>query len=62
MSLIIMPFATELPEILNSVIWLKQNKDELAISNVLGAVVFQATIPTTIGILFTDWIFSKIIF
>lgn len=61
LSLIITPFATELPECINSIIWIKANKDALAFANVLGAVVFQSVVPFSIGILFTPWIFDKTI-
>lgn len=61
LALIITPFATELPETINSIIWLKQDKDDLALANVLGAIVFQATILFSIGILLTDWVFAKIL-
>ena len=30
-------------------------KDTLALANITGAVVFQSTIPVSIGLLFTDW-------
>ncbi len=55
LSLIITPVATELPEKVNSVIWSSQGKDTLAMGNITGAMVFQASIPCTIGILFTPW-------
>lgn len=58
LALIITPFATELPECVNSIIWLKQNKDDLALANILGAVVFQTTLLFAIGIILTAWIFS----
>ena len=61
LSLIITPFATELPECINSIIWTKQNKDELALANILGAIIFQSVIPMSIGILFTPWILNKTI-
>lgn len=60
LSLFITPFATELPECTNSIIWLKQDKDDLAIANVLGAIVFQAIIPMSIGIILTPWVFNNI--
>lgn len=59
LALLITPFATELPECINSIIWLKQGKDELAIANILGAVVFQTTLLFSIGIILTPWILSK---
>ena len=55
LSFIVTPFATELPECVNSIIWLKQNKDDLAMANVLGAVVFQTTILFSLGIILTPW-------
>jgi len=55
LSFIITPFATELPECVNSVIWLRQDKDDLALGNILGAVVFQATVLFSVGILLTSW-------
>ncbi|MBQ4646167.1 MAG: hypothetical protein IJB79_02345 [Candidatus Gastranaerophilales bacterium] len=61
-ALIITPFATELPECVNSLIWLKQNKDELALANILGAIVFQSTVLFSIGILLTPWNFSESLF
>ena len=61
LALIITPFATELPECINSIIWLKQGKDELAFANVLGAVVFQSTLLFSIGIFLTPWMFEKAI-
>jgi cation:H+ antiporter len=37
------------------VIWLRDNKDTLAIGNITGAMVFQSIIPVSIGVLFTPW-------
>jgi cation:H+ antiporter len=54
-ALVLAPLATELPEKFNSVIWLRDNKDTLAIGNITGAMVFQSTIPVSIGVLFTSW-------
>lgn len=61
LSLIITPFATELPECINSLIWVKNNKDDLAIFNVEGAIVFQAIIPMSIGIILTPFTPTKAI-
>lgn len=58
LSLIIAPIATELPEKFNSVLWVSQKKDTLALGNITGAMVFQSCIPTAIGILLTPWIFG----
>ena len=54
-SLVLAPLATELPEKFNSIIWMRDNKDTLALGNITGAMVFQSTIPVSIGILFTPW-------
>lgn len=58
LSLLITPVATELPEKLNSVLWISRRKDTLAFGNMSGAMVFQSAFPVTIGILFTDWSLS----
>lgn len=55
LSLIIAPIATELPEKFNSVIWVRQGKDTLALGNITGAMVFQSSIIPAIGILLTPW-------
>ena len=54
-SLLVAPLATELPEKFNSVIWIRRRKDTLAMGNMTGAMVFQASFPVTIGLLFTPW-------
>ncbi|HEY3524182.1 MAG TPA: hypothetical protein VGK63_10800 [Candidatus Limnocylindrales bacterium] len=50
LALVIAPIATELPEKLNSVIWVRQGKDTLALGNITGAMVFQSTIPTVVAL------------
>jgi cation:H+ antiporter len=55
LALIIAPLATELPEKFNSVIWMRDQKDTLALGNIAGAMVFQSTFPVSIGIFITDW-------
>jgi cation:H+ antiporter len=55
LALIIAPLATELPEKFNSIIWVRQGKDTLAMGNISGAMVFQSCIPVSVGIAFTDW-------
>jgi cation:H+ antiporter len=54
-SLVLAPLATELPEKVNSVLWIREGKDTLALGNITGAMVFQSTIPVTLGVLFTSW-------
>ena len=51
LALVIAPIATELPEKFNSLIWVRQGKDTLALGNITGAMVFQSCIPTAIGVL-----------
>jgi cation:H+ antiporter len=55
LSLIITPIATELPEKFNSITWIRNRKDTLALGNITGAMVFQSSILPAIGILFTPW-------
>jgi cation:H+ antiporter len=55
LSLIVTPVATELPEKMNSVIWIKGGKDTLALGNITGAMVFQSSFPVAIGVAFTKW-------
>jgi cation:H+ antiporter len=54
-ALVLAPLATELPEKINSVIWVRDSKDTLALGNITGAMVFQSTVPVTFGVLFTRW-------
>jgi cation:H+ antiporter len=56
LSLILSPLATELPEKYNSVVWIRQRKDHLALANITGAMVFQSCIPVALGLAFTPWI------
>ena len=58
LALIIAPIATELPEKFNSVLWVRNGKDTLAMGNITGAMVFQSCIPTVVGLLFTTWAFT----
>lgn len=54
-ALILAPLATELPEKFNSIFWVRDGKDTLALGNMTGAMMFQSTIPVTFGILLTPW-------
>jgi len=58
LSLLITPFATELPEKFNSVIWVRQGKDTLALGNITGAMVFQASFLPAVGIMLTPWVLT----
>lgn len=55
LSLLIIPIATELPEKVNSVLWIRKGKDTLAFGNITGAMVFQGTLLPAIGITLTPW-------
>jgi cation:H+ antiporter len=55
LSLIIVPIAAELPEKVNSVIWIRSEKDTLAVGNITGAMVFQGSVLPAIGIFLTPW-------
>ncbi len=57
-ALLLSPIATELPEILNAVIWVRQGKTSLALGNISGAMMIQATIPSALGVFFTSWLLS----
>lgn len=57
-ALLLSPIATELPEVLNAVIWVRRGKSELALANVAGSMMIQATVPSAIGIAFTPWLFT----
>jgi cation:H+ antiporter len=54
-ALLLAPVATELPEIMNALIWVRQGKERLALANISGAMMIQATIPSAMGIFFTPW-------
>ena len=54
-ALLLSPIATELPEVLNAVIWVRQGKTSLALGNISGAMMIQATVPSALGIFFTRW-------
>ncbi|MBI2786803.1 MAG: sodium:calcium antiporter, partial [Legionella longbeachae] len=58
-ALLLSPIATELPETLNAVIWVRQGKQILALANISGAMMIQATIPSALGLFFTPWILNR---
>lgn len=57
-ALLLSPVATELPETLNAVIWVRQGRERLALANISGAMMIQATVPAGLGLLFTSWRFD----
>jgi cation:H+ antiporter len=58
-SLLLSPIATELPETMNAVIWIRQGKHRLALANISGSMMIQATVPTALGLFFTPWLFDS---
>jgi cation:H+ antiporter len=59
LSLMLVPIATELPEKINSILWIRRRKDTLAMGNITGAMVFQGTLLPAIGITLTPWVPQK---
>jgi cation:H+ antiporter len=55
-ALLLSPIATELPETMNAIIWVRQGKERMALANISGAMMIQATIPTAFGLFFTPWL------
>ncbi len=60
-ALVLAPIATELPEIMNAVIWIRQGKNHLALANISGSMMVQATVPVALGLIFTPWMFGRIL-
>ncbi|GAA0262762.1 sodium:calcium antiporter [Rhodanobacter caeni] len=57
-ALVLSPVATELPETVNALIWVRQGKERLALANISGAMMIQATIPSALAIFATPWMFD----
>ncbi len=57
-ALLLSPVATELPETMNAIIWVRQGKAELALANISGSMMIQATVPSALGLFFTPWLFD----
>lgn len=55
LALLLVPLATELPELTAGTLWVLRGRDRLAFGNVTGAMAFQATVPALIGLCFTPW-------
>lgn len=54
-SLLIVPIATELPEKVNSILWIRKGRDTLAFGNITGAMVFQGTVIPATAMLLMPW-------
>jgi cation:H+ antiporter len=57
-ALLLSPVATELPETVNALIWVRQGKERLALANISGAMMIQATVPSALAIFATPWRFD----
>jgi cation:H+ antiporter len=55
LALIVVPVATELPESINGVLWVRTGNDSLAFGNVAGSAAFQSCVLGFIGLTFTPW-------
>ncbi len=55
LSLLIIPVATELPEMANSTLWVRRRRDTLAFGNITGAMAFQASMLPALGLALTPW-------
>ncbi len=55
LALLIIPVATELPENVNSILWIRRGKDTLAMGNITGAMVFQGCLLPALGLMMTPW-------
>lgn len=60
-ALLLAPIATELPEIMNAVIWVRQGKSRLALANISGSMMVQATVPAAVGLFLTPWHFDAVL-
>lgn len=59
LSLLIIPVATELPEKVNSILWIRRGRDTLAFGNITGAMVFQGSLLPALGVMLTPWVPRK---
>jgi len=55
LALVVVPVATELPETLNSLLWVRTDDDVLAFGNIAGSAAFQSCVLAGIGVIFTTW-------
>ena len=58
-ALLLSPIATEMPETMNAIIWVRQGRENMALANISGAMMIQATIPTAFGLFGTPWLFER---
>jgi cation:H+ antiporter len=43
---------------MNALIWVRQGKERVAVANISGAMMIQATVPSALGLFFTPWVFD----
>ncbi|MCL4433635.1 MAG: sodium:calcium antiporter [Actinobacteria bacterium] len=55
LALVVIPLATEFPETLNSVLWVRSGSDGLAFGNVAGSAAFQSCVLGFVAVVFTPW-------
>jgi cation:H+ antiporter len=58
-ALLFSPIATEMPETMNAIIWVRQGKERMALANISGAMMIQATVPTAFGLFATPWMLDR---
>jgi cation:H+ antiporter len=58
-ALLLSPIATEMPETMNAIIWVRQGRERMALANISGAMMIQATVPTACGLFGTPWLFDR---
>lgn len=55
LSILLSPVATELPEVMNATLWVRQGKEDLAMGNVSGSMLVQSAVPCALGLAFSPW-------
>ena len=58
-ALLLSPIATEMPETMNAIIWVRQGREKMALANISGAMMIQATVPAACGLFGTPWLFDR---
>jgi len=58
-ALLLSPIATEMPETMNAIIWVRQGRENMALANISGAMMIQATVPAACGLFGTPWLFDR---
>ena len=54
-SIVLSPIATELPEVVNVLIWTQRDLDDLALGNILGTMMFQTSVASAIALFASPW-------